>query len=158
MPYAAEAGYIAAVPLDHLLSGESAIVYLKARTPDAALFELADALAEQSGVPASTLASGFRERESQGSTGMGRGLALPHTKAEIPNARAVLGISSLGIPWAAPDELPARVFVAIVSPLAPGEHLRALSEVSRCFMVPSTVDRIVAAERPEQVIALLRAG
>jgi nitrogen PTS system EIIA component len=156
MPYAAKSGYTAGVPLDDLLPGESAIVYLQARTADAVLSELADALAEQSGVPASTIVVGLRERETQGSTGMGRGLALPHTKAAIASSCAVLGITNEGVAWGAPDERPVQVFVAIVSPLAPSEHLRALAEVGRCFAVPSTVERILAAEQPDQVLKVLR--
>lgn len=158
MPYAAEPGYTARVPLDDMLSDESAIVYLKARTADAVLPELATALAEQTGLPASTIETGLREREALGSTAVGRALALPHTKAEIPSSRAVVGIAAQGIAFDAPDAIPVRVFVAIVSPLAPSEHLRALAAVSRSFASPSTIDRIIAAERPGEVLAILRGG
>jgi PTS system nitrogen regulatory IIA component len=144
------------VPLDALLSGESAIVYLQARTADAVLTELAVALAQQSGLPASTIEAGLREREGLGSTGMGHALALPHARAEVERARAVLGIAPEGISFAAPDEQPVRVFVAFVSPLEPTEHLRALSDVCRSFASPSTIDRIVASERADQVLAVLR--
>jgi PTS system nitrogen regulatory IIA component len=156
MPYAAAPGYTADVPLDDMLSGESAIVHLNARTGEAVLIELAIALAEQTGLPASAIEDGLREREALGSTAVGRSLALPHTKAEISSSRAVVGIASQGIEFGAPDELPVRVFVAIVSPLAPSEHLRALAAVSRSFADPSTIVRMVAAEHPAKVLAILR--
>jgi PTS system nitrogen regulatory IIA component len=146
------------VPLEDLLSGESAIVYLQAHTADAVLTELAIALAEQTQLPASTIEAGLREREALGSTAVGRGLALPHTKAEIPRSRAVVGITARGIEFGAPDNLPVRVFVPIVSPLAPSEHLRALANVSRAFADPTTIHRILAAERPAKVLELLRGG
>jgi PTS system nitrogen regulatory IIA component len=156
MPYDAVPGYTAGVPLDDLLSGESAILYLKARTADAVLTELAVALAEQTGLAASTIEAGLREREALGSTAVGRALALPHTKGEIDRSRAVVGIAAEGVAFGAPDDLPVRVFAAIVSPLAPTEHLRALANISRSFADPTTVPRIVAAERPAKVLAILR--
>jgi PTS system nitrogen regulatory IIA component len=156
MPYAAGPGYTARVSLDDLLPGESAIVYLQAHTAEDVLNELATALAEQTRLPASEIEAGLREREALGSTAVGRSLALPHTKAEISSSRAVVGIASEGIEFGAPDELPVRVFVAIVSPLAPSEHLRALAAVSRSFADPSTIDRLLAAEHPTKVLAILR--
>jgi mannitol/fructose-specific phosphotransferase system IIA component (Ntr-type) len=144
------------VPLDDLLSGESAIVYLQAVTAEGVLAELALALAEQTQLPASMIEAGLREREALGSTAVGRGLALPHTKAEIPSSRAVVGITARGVEFGAFDHLPVRVFVPIVSPLAPSEHLRALANVSRSFADPSTIDRILAAERAAKVLEILR--
>lgn len=158
MPYALGPGYTARVPLDELISGESAIVFVQARTAEAVLHELATALAEQTGLPASSIETGLREREALGSTAVGRALALPHTKAEIAGSRAVIGIAAQGIAFDAPDALPVRVFVAVVSPLAPSEHLRALSAISRSFADASMIDRIVAAERPAKVLAILRGG
>jgi PTS system nitrogen regulatory IIA component len=156
MPHAAKPGYTAGVPLGDLLSGESAILHLEARTADAVLTELAVALAEQTGLAAATIEAGLREREALGSTAVGRALALPHTKAEITSSRAVLGIARAGVAFGAPDDLPVQVFVAIVSPLEPIEHLRALASVSRSFADPTTITRIVAAERPDLVLAILR--
>jgi mannitol/fructose-specific phosphotransferase system IIA component (Ntr-type) len=156
MPYAARPGYTAGVSLDDLILGESAIVYLQARTADAVLPELARALAEQTGLAASTISAGLREREALGSTAIGRWLALPHTKAEIPSSRAVVGIAAHGIPFGALDERPVRVFVALVSSLEPSAHLRALAAVSRSFTDPSTLDRILAAEHAAKVLAILR--
>ncbi|MFV8750051.1 PTS sugar transporter subunit IIA [Nannocystaceae bacterium ST9] len=144
------------MPIDDLLSGESAIVTLRAREADEVLGELALALAEQTGLSSAKLASGLREREALGSTAIGRGLALPHTKAEITGSRAVLGIAAQGIAFGAPDDRPVRVFVALVSSMQPSEHLRALASVSRWFADPSTIDRISAAERASEVLAILR--
>jgi PTS system nitrogen regulatory IIA component len=144
------------VRLEQLLGGESAIVTLQAETADGALAELAEALAGRTGLPASTIAKGLRDREALGSTAIGRGLALPHTKAEIEGSRAVLGIAPRGIAFGAPDERPVRVFVAMVSSLAPSEHLQALAAVSRALCDPTSVDRILAAEHPARVLAILR--
>jgi PTS system nitrogen regulatory IIA component len=144
------------VPLDDLLADESAIVMLQARTADEALSELAVALAEQTGLAASTIADGLREREALGSTALGRGLALPHTKADVPSSRGVLGLAPQGIAFGAPDDQPVRVFVALVSSLAPSEHLRALAAVGRTFADPTLIDRLLAARQPAKLLAILR--
>lgn len=139
-----------------LLPDPSTIVRLHARTADAALLELAAALARRTGLAADVIVAGLRERESLGSTGLGRGLALPHTKADIAGSVAVLGLAPEGLEFAAPDEQPVRVFVALVSSLQPSEHLRALALVSRAFSDASLIDRLLAAGDAEQVHALLR--
>jgi PTS system nitrogen regulatory IIA component len=149
-------GYTARVPLDDLLAGESAIVMLQARTADQVLAELALALARETGLTSQTIEKGLREREALGSTALGRGLALPHTRAELASSRAVLGIKAQGIAFEAPDGLPVRVFVALVSSLAPSEHLRALAAVSRTFADPTMIDRMLAAENPAGMLAILR--
>ncbi len=139
-----------------LLPDPSTIVRLQARSGDAALLELAAVLARRTGLAADVIVAGLRERESLGSTGLGRGLALPHTKADIAGSVAVLGLAPEGLEFAAPDEQPVRVFVALVSSLQPSEHLRALALVSRAFSDASLIDRLLAAGDAEQVHALLR--
>lgn len=156
MPSRAKPGYIASVPLDDLLGDETAIVRLRAQTADEVLSELALALADQTGLSAQAIAKGLREREALGSTALGRGLALPHTKAELAGSRAVVGVAPQGIEFGAPDELPVRVFVALVSSLAPSEHLRALAAVSRTFADPAMLERLLAAEHPARMLAILR--
>jgi mannitol/fructose-specific phosphotransferase system IIA component (Ntr-type) len=139
-----------------LLPDASTIVRLQAHTADAALLELAAALARRTGLAADVIVAGLRERESLGSTGLGRGLALPHTKADIAGSAAVIGLAPDGLEFGAPDEQPVRVFVALVSSLQPSEHLRALALVSRAFADASLVDRLLAAGDAEQAHALLR--
>lgn len=144
--------------LGELLSDASAVLRLRARTADDALVELAAALAGRTGLAAELIVAGLRERESLGSTGLGHGLALPHTKAEIGGSIAVLGLASEGIEFAALDGEPVRVFVALVSSMQPSEHLRALALVSRAFSQPSMVERVLASDDADDVLALLAAG
>lgn len=141
--------------LAELLADPSAVVRLRARTADAALLELGELLARRTGLAVEVVVAGLREREALGSTGLGRGLALPHTKAELGGSVAVLGLAPEGIEFAALDEQPVRVFVAIVSSMQPSEHLRALALVGRAFSDASLVERVLAARDAEQVFALL---
>lgn len=142
--------------LDDILADETAIVSLRASSADEALSELAGVLAEQTGLAREELLAGLKEREASGSTALGHGLAVPHTKANIQGSRGVLALAPQGIDYAAPDGVPVRVFVALVSSMQPGEHLQALAAIGRAFVDPTLLERLLACERPADVLALVR--
>lgn len=147
--------------LADILADESAIVWLRARSAEDALIELACVLAEQTGVSRERVSpqvilAGLLEREALGSTAFGHGLAVPHTKADISGSRGVLGLAPHGIEFDAPDGAPVRVFVGLVSSMQPGEHLQALAAVGRAFVDPTLLARLLACERPADVLALVR--
>ncbi len=74
------------------------------------------------------------KRESQGSTGIGRGFAIPHTKSNfVSQVVGIVGQSGVPIPWPGTlDGEPVRGVCLLVTPTAaPGSCLRALEAVSR---------------------------
>lgn len=73
------------------------------------------------------------KRELLGSTGIGRGVAIPHTKHNsVDRLIGTIALSSSGVAFDSLDGEPVYVFVLLVSPQdRPGEHLRALENVSR---------------------------
>lgn len=145
-----------AMTIDDIIPDESAILELHGRDREAILAELAAALAQQCQLDSALVFEHLREREALGSTALGRGLALPHMKADVPRTFGVLGISREGVVFDAPDGNPVRVFLALVSPFESSEHLRALACVSRSFAEPATVDRIVASSDPTSIRQILR--
>jgi nitrogen PTS system EIIA component len=72
-------------------------------------------------------------RENLGSTGIGRNIAIPHSKhASVDRLIGTLALSPVGVPFDSIDGEPVYVFVLLVSPQdQPGEHLRALENVVR---------------------------
>ncbi len=68
------------------------------------------------------------ERESKGSTGFGKGVAVPHVKhADIKKMVAAIGVSQKGIDFSALDKAPVYSVVLLASPLdQPDEHLQAM--------------------------------
>jgi PTS system nitrogen regulatory IIA component len=144
--------------IDDIIPDESAILELRGGSADEILAELAAALAHRTELNPEWVLDQLREREALGSTAIGRGLALPHTKAEVPHTFGVLGLARSGVEFAAPDGAPVQVFLALVSPPQPSEHLRALASVSRTFADPTTVDRLVACVDASSVLAVLRAA
>jgi mannitol/fructose-specific phosphotransferase system IIA component (Ntr-type) len=73
------------------------------------------------------------KRELLGSTGIGRGVAIPHTKhPSVDRLVGTVAVSRGGVPFESLDGEPVHVFVLLISPQdRPGDHLRALENVSR---------------------------
>ena len=100
------------------------------------------------------------EREFLLSTGVGRGVAIPH--AQAPAARGLsccLGISRAGIEYEAIDDRPVHIVCMIVS----GEgsdsaYLLLLSRISRMFAQKHVRRQVLDAKSGEQVIAVIRAA
>ncbi len=72
-------------------------------------------------------------REELGSTGIGRGVAIPHAKnAAVNRVVAAIGRSPTGVNFESLDGEPVRLIVLVVSPPdKPGDHLRAIERISR---------------------------
>jgi mannitol/fructose-specific phosphotransferase system IIA component (Ntr-type) len=97
------------------------------------------------------------KREFLGSTGIGRGVAIPHTKhSSVERLIGTVAVSHKGVAFESLDGEPVFVFVLLISPQdRPGDHLRALENVSRCLRDDSFVRALRAATTREAIIALL---
>ena len=71
------------------------------------------------------------QRENQGSTGFGKGVAVPHVKhAKAGKIMAAIGRSSHGVDFAALDRAPVYIVVLLLSPVDnPDEHLQAMETI-----------------------------
>lgn len=117
------------------LVGNGVIVpALKAADRDAAIEEMVDAL-----VAAGAAAKALRDdlikhildREKKGSTGFGKGVAVPHVKHEkIKKMGCAIGISKQGVDFNALDKAPVFSIILLLSPLdRPNEHLEAMQVI-----------------------------
>jgi mannitol/fructose-specific phosphotransferase system IIA component (Ntr-type) len=97
------------------------------------------------------------KRELLGSTGIGRGVAIPHTKHNsVERLIGTVALSRLGVPFDSLDGEPVHVFVLLISPQdRPGDHLRALENVSRSLRDDGFVRALRAATTREAVWDLL---
>ncbi len=100
------------------------------------------------------------KRELLGSTGIGRGVAIPHTKHPgVEKLVGTIGVSRNGVAFDSLDGEPVHVFVLLISPQdRPGDHLRALENVSRCLRDDAFVRALRNATTKEEIIALLDAN
>lgn len=97
------------------------------------------------------------KRELLGSTGIGRGVAIPHTKhMSVDRLIGTVAVSHNGVPFESLDGEPVHVFVMLVSPQdRPGDHLRALENVSRCLRDDSFVRSLRQSTSRESIWGLL---
>ncbi len=97
------------------------------------------------------------KRELLGSTGIGRGVAIPHAKQPgIDKLIGTMAISKAGVPFESLDGEPVFVLVMLISPQdRPGDHLRALENVSRCLRDDSFVKALRQAQTADEVWKIL---
>jgi PTS system fructose-specific IIA component/PTS system nitrogen regulatory IIA component len=97
------------------------------------------------------------KREELGSTGIGRGVAVPHTKH--PSVNRLVGtvaVSPEGIDFDSLDGDPVHLFFLLVSPPdRPGDHLRALENISRQLRDETFCKYLKASKSPEDIQQLL---
>lgn len=98
--------------------------------------ELVDSLAASGAIreeDAPGIVAAIMKREELGSTGIGRGVAVPHTKhASVEKLVGTVGVSSEGVDFNSLDGDKVQLFFLLVSPPdRPGDHLRALENISR---------------------------
>lgn len=97
------------------------------------------------------------KRELLGSTGIGRGVAIPHTKTNcVDHLVGTVAISRAGVPFDSLDGEPVHVFVLLTSPQdRPTDHLRALENVSRTLRDDHFVSTLRQAPTRDAIWALL---
>src|SRR5437899_5627505 len=97
------------------------------------------------------------KREMLGSTGIGRGVAIPHTKhAGVERLVGTVAVSKAGVAFDSLDGEPVYVFVLLISPQdRPGDHLRALENVSRNLRDDTFVRSLRQATTREAIWDLL---
>jgi PTS system fructose-specific IIA component/PTS system nitrogen regulatory IIA component len=97
------------------------------------------------------------KRELLGSTGIGRGVAIPHTKhTSVDRLVGTVALSRPGIPFESLDGEPVHILVLLISPQdRPGDHLRALENVSRCLRDDSFVRALRQATTRDAIWEML---
>lgn len=102
-----------------------------------------------------TFKAGIMNREAQTSTGLGDGIAMPHSKNEaVKEATVLFAKSNKGVDYASLDGQPTDLFFMIAVPEGANDtHLAALAELSKYLMKPGFADKLRQASTPDQVIA-----
>lgn len=104
------------------------------------------------------LVRGFQSREQQGTTGMERGIAIPHTESEFIKRPALL-IMRLknGVEWDSMDGKPAKLIFAMLIPEGgANEHLTMLADISKLLLHQSFTDQLMQAETSNEIYQLFK--
>lgn len=135
---------------------------LAAGTRDDAIREMVAALASAGAIEAvnaDDIVAAILRREQLGSTGIGNGVAIPHSRH--PSVDRLVGTMAVckrggGLGFDAIDGEPVYVLVLLVSPQdQPGPHLRALDSVVQRFKDDTFMPRLRACETADQMWELL---
>ena len=140
-----------------LLTIDGIVPSLKARDKKEALRELSKRAAELTGLSERELFDALLHRERLGSTGFGRGIAIPHVKLRpLKTIVCVFARVAEPIPFDAPDGEPVDIIFLLLGPEhASGDHLKALARISRLVRDPKALERLRAAHEKEALFAIL---
>ncbi len=140
---------------------KATIPELRARDRDGAIEELASALDKAGKLGRGNceeIIKAVIKREKEASTGMGKGVALPHVKhGAVKNVVAAVGQSSAGIDFSALDKQPVYTVILLISPVDnPDMHLQAMEKVFRHLQQERFRKFLRQCQRAEQIEDLLR--
>lgn len=101
----------------------------------------------------------LKRRENLGSTGIGRGIAIPHCRSlVVSNLRVAFGRKSAGLDFNAIDEKPVNFFFLIVAPPleVSNQYLPVLGKIAQFSKEPDVPQRLLALTQPAEFMALLK--
>jgi nitrogen PTS system EIIA component len=146
--------------LQNVFAPGSIKIGLESEDKDELFEELVDMLAKEGGrsFPRSAVLAAVKDREDKMSTGIKRGIALPHGKAEgLAGLSGALGISRRGIEYASLDGEPVYlVFMLVSAPKESELHLAALKRLAILLDDPEFYTDLLKADTPDRANAIIR--
>jgi len=143
--------------LRDLFTPERVELHLKSETKDDILKELIQLLRMDEKSEA-ILFKTLKRRENLGSTGIGKGIAIPHCRSLIVNElHLAYGRKPGGVDFNAIDEAPVYNFFLIVAPPleVSNQYLPVLGKVAQFSKDPDIPERLAQLDTPEAFLALL---
>lgn len=147
--------------IQDLLNKKVMLLDLQATTKEAAIDEMINSLVENGVVTDfDVFKAGIMAREAQTSTGLGDGIAMPHSKnAAVKEATVLFAKSNKGVDYESLDGQPTDLFFMIAAPEGANDtHLAALAELSKYLMQAGFADRLRKVTSPDEVIAAFNTG
>lgn len=147
--------------LSNLLKPDTILVEMQASSKSEALEAMMKLIAKHPAVvDLERVKKDVLERESIMSTGVGRGLALPHAKtAGVIETLAALAISSRPVDYGSIDQQPVRLFFLLLGPEeARSQHIKTLSRISRLMNRAHIRNALLDAEDAGEVMEILASG
>lgn len=143
--------------LHDFLDPASVSFALQAPDKDALLAEMVGLL-QLDPRAAATLAQIVRRREQLGSTGFGRGIAIPHARSLAVNRlRVAFGYHRGGVEYQAVDQLPVHAVFLIVAPPheVSNQYLPVLGKVAQLCQFPDTPERLSRLADAQSLLAFM---
>lgn len=147
------------ITISSLLSEPFIILPMRATDRSTAIQELLEPLEKNNIIDSSQeCVESILKRERRMSTGIGKGVALPHGLSEsLQEVALVMGISPEGVDFNAVDGALCHIFVLLISPAGqPDKHLKILSRISKHLSDGEQRSALIDATAPGQVLEILR--
>lgn len=146
--------------LSEFVVTEAIIPNLEATSKDAAVQAMVASLKDAGAIPAGdeeSIVAAILKREELGSTGIGNGVAVPHTKhPSVDRLVATVAISTEGVDFASLDGEAVYILFLLVSPPdRPGDHLRGLENISRHLRDQTFCNFLKQSKSVEDIVELL---
>ncbi|MBV7258581.1 PTS sugar transporter subunit IIA [Erythrobacter crassostreae] len=134
-----------------------AVIIDRSETKQQVLTQISQHFAKVYGLDSTEMLDGLEQREALGSTGFGRGAAIPHCRSsQVRRPTLVLLKLEQPIDFAAADAVPVSLFFGLVSPENAGAtHLHALAAISRFMRDETMIQALNDASDGEAMFALL---
>lgn len=147
--------------IQDFIVADALVSQLKATEHDDVIEELVNALVEAGSVSTDdkqAVIDKILEREKHGSTGFGKGVAVPHAKHEnIKKMVATIGISSSGVDFNSLDRAPVYCIFLLLSPAdEPDNHLHAMETIFSNLQNNNFRKFLRQAENDEQILDLIQ--
>ena len=147
--------------IQDLLNKKVMLLDLQATTKEAVIDEMINSLVDNGVVTDfDVFKAGIMAREAQTSTGLGDGIAMPHSKnAAVKEATVLFAKSNKGVDYESLDGQPTDLFFMIAAPEGANDtHLAALAELSKYLMQDGFADCLRQVTSPDEVIAAFNTG
>ncbi len=143
--------------LGDLITPEAVFASLRAQSKKQALQDLAEKAAKITGISAREILETLMQRERLGSTGVGRGIAIPHGR--VPQLNRIVSVFARlaePIEFDALDGEPVDLIFLLLAPEHAGaDHLKALARISRLLRNPSSAEKLRGAHDRAALYAVL---
>lgn len=144
--------------LADILPVENIKIPLTGKTKDEIITELVDMIAASNPhIDQKAVLKSILDREKTMSTGIGHGIAIPHSKSNgVRELIAAMGIAPGGVDFEALDDQPVYLFFLLAAPEGPaGPHLRCLSMISRLLNQESFRKSLRESSTPVEALQII---
>ena len=145
--------------ISDLINPDCIVAVLRSPSKKQALQELAHRAAELTGIHERTIFDVLLERERLGTTGVGKGVAIPHGKlSDLDGLYGLFARLEEPIDFDAVDDQPVDLIFLLLAPEAAGaDHLKALAKISRVLRNGVLCDKLRRAEDATAIFRILTA-
>lgn len=143
--------------LAELIKPEQVIPMLRAKSKKQLLQELSQEAADRLGLPQRVIYETLLQRESLGSTGIGRGVAIPHARlANLTEVFCLFARLEEAIEFDSSDrEAVDLIFLLLAPETAGADHLKALARISRLLREPATIEKLRSSKKRSALYSIL---